>query len=188
MLAQPGEILVQVVFVEAAPDAQHVAGGMHLGQADGRETRALVQEAGDDLPQRQLAGKVAAEGLIETDAAGNFGGGPDGADGSAFLQMNAVEGGEGGEVALVLEGEFDGGDLGGIAVGEVGDVAFFDFAVLAEGFAEVDGLVGLAVGGRPAGAGDMHVHNIRQKRPIININQAYLRNLRMSPHFRPKST
>ena len=34
------------------------------------------------------------------------------------------------------EGEFDGGDLGGIAVGEVGDVAFFDFAVLAEGFAE----------------------------------------------------
>jgi hypothetical protein len=30
VLAQPGQILVQIVFVEAAPDAQHVAGGMHL--------------------------------------------------------------------------------------------------------------------------------------------------------------
>src|ERR1019366_5660940 len=48
--------------------------------------------------------------------------------------LYAVEGGKGGEIALVLKGEFDGGDLGGIAVGEVGDVAFFDFAVLAEGF------------------------------------------------------
>ena len=75
VLAQPGEILVQIVFVEAAPDAEHIAGGMHLGQADGRETRTLVQEAG------------------------NFGGGPDGADGSAFLQLNAVEGGEGGQIA-----------------------------------------------------------------------------------------
>jgi len=38
--------------------------------------------------------------------------------------LYAVERGEGAEIALVLEGEFDGGDLGGIAVGEVGDVAF----------------------------------------------------------------
>ena len=79
--------------------------------------------------------------MIEAETAGYFGGDPDGADGSAFLQLNAVERGEGGQIALVLEGEFDGGDLGGIAVGEVGDVAFLDFAVLAEGFAEVDRLV-----------------------------------------------
>ena len=138
---------------------------MHLGQADGRQTRALVQEARDDLPERQLAGKVGTEGLIEAEAAGNFGGGPDGADGSAFLQLDAVERGEDGEIALVFEGEFDGGDLGGIAVGEVGDVAFLDFAVLAEGFAEVDGLVGLAVGGGPAGAGYVHVHIIRHYNP-----------------------
>jgi hypothetical protein len=70
----------------------------------------------------------------------------------------------------VLEGEFDGGDLGGIAMGEVGDVAFFDFAVLAEGFAEVDGLVGFAVGGGPEGAGYVHVHTITQYLPIINGN------------------
>src|ERR1017187_566523 len=76
--------------------------------------------------------------------------------------------GEGGEIALVLEGEFDGGDLGGIAVGEVGDVAFFDFAVLAEGFAEVDGLVGFAVGGGPASADYVHFHTIKHYSPIIN--------------------
>src|ERR1019366_7185240 len=103
------------------------------------------------------------------EASSDFGGGPDGADGSAFLQLNAVERGEGGEIALVFEGEFDGGDLGGIAVGEVGDVAFFDFAVLAEGFAEVDGLVGFAVGGGPASAGYMHVHIITHYGSIKNI-------------------
>src|ERR1039457_6759120 len=69
---------------------------------------------------------------------------------------------------LVLKGEFDGGDLSGIAVGDVGDVAFFDFAVLAEGFAEVDGLVGFAVGGGPASAGNVHVHTIKHYSPIIN--------------------
>jgi hypothetical protein len=53
-------------------------------------------------------------------------------------------------------------------VGEVGDVAFFDFAVLAEGFAEVDGLVGFAVGGGPASAGYVHVHTVKQHNPIIN--------------------
>src|SRR5450756_918651 len=87
--------------------------------------------------------------------------------------MYAVEGGKGAEIALVLEGEFDGGDLGGIAVGEVGDVAFFDFAVLAEGFAEVDGLVGFAVGGWPACAGYMHVHIITHYCSIKNIS-AYI--------------
>src|ERR1035441_7087733 len=49
-----------------------------------------------------------------------------------------------------------------------GDVAFFDFAVLAEGFAEVDGLVGFAVGGGPASAGYVHVHRIKHYSPILN--------------------
>jgi len=140
------------------------------------------------LPQCQLAGEVGAEGMIEAEAAGNFGGSPDGADGSAFLKLNAVEGGEGAEIALVLEGEFDGGDLGGIAVGEVGDVAFFDFAALAEGFAEVDGLVGFAVRGGLEGAGYVHVHIIKHISPIINRYFAKYPNLCMSTHFKPKST
>src|ERR1017187_1126407 len=42
-------------------------------------------------------------------AVGNLGGDPDGADGSAFVQLYAVEGGKGGEIALVLKSEFDGG-------------------------------------------------------------------------------
>jgi hypothetical protein len=46
---------------------------------------------------------------------------------------------------------------------EVSNIAFFDLAVLAEGFAEVDGFVGFAVGGGPAGAGDMHLYNIKAK-------------------------
>jgi hypothetical protein len=72
-----------------------------------------------------LAGKVSAEGLIEAEAAGDGGGDADGADGSAFLQVDAVEGGEGSQIAFVLEGEFDSGDLGGIAMAEIGDAAFF---------------------------------------------------------------
>jgi len=174
MLAQPGQVFVQIVFVEAAPDAQHVAGGMHLGQAHGRQARALVQEPRDDLPERQLAGKVGTEGFREAEAAGNFGGGPDGADGSAFLQLDAVERAEDGEIAPVFEGEFDGRDLGRIAVGEVGDVAFLDFAVLAEGLAEVDGLVNLAVGGGPEGAGDVHAYRIRHFNRQINSNPPIL--------------
>src|ERR1035437_7333037 len=101
--------------------------------------------------------------------------------------MYAVEGGKGGEIALVLKGEFDGGDLGGIAVGEVGDVAFFDFAVLAERFAEVDGLVGFAVGGGPEGAGYVHVHTIKQYYPIINRKKCLLFEITHVYTFQAKS-
>ena len=78
-------------------------------------------------------------------------------------ELDMVEGTEDGEVALVLEGEFNGGDLAGIAMGEVGDVAFADAVAVAEGFAEVDGGVGFAVGGGPGGAGDMHAYIVRHK-------------------------
>jgi hypothetical protein len=167
VLRKPSQILIQIVFVEAAPDAQQVAGGMCLSQANGGKTRALIQEARDDLPQRQLSGKIGADGLIETKAAGDGSGEADGADGSAFLELYSVERGEDGQIALMLQGEFDRGDLGGIAVAEVGDIALFDLAVLAEGFAEVDGLVGLAVGGGPAGASDVHVYTIKHYNLII---------------------
>jgi len=49
-------------------------------------------------------------------------------------------------------------------MGEVGDIAFTDVVAVAVGLAEVDGLVGLAVGGGPGGAGDVHVHIIRHNR------------------------
>jgi hypothetical protein len=47
-------------------------------------------------------------------------------------------------------------------MGEVGDIAFADMFTVAIGLAEVDGLVGFAVGGGPRGAGNIHVHIIRQ--------------------------
>ena len=56
---------------------------MHLGQADGGETGALIQEARNDLPECQLAGEAGAESLREAEAAGDFGGSPDGTDGRA---------------------------------------------------------------------------------------------------------
>src|ERR1035441_10301047 len=157
------------IAANAAPGARTVTVTNPDGQSATSLSGILSIAAGSNPPPTLAAiSNRTIEGLINAEASSDFGGGPDGADGSAFVQLNAVEGGEGGEIALVLEGEFDGGDLGGIAVGEVGDVAFFDFAVLAEGFAEVDGLVGFAVGGGPASAGYVHVHRIKHYSPIIN--------------------
>jgi hypothetical protein len=85
---------------------------------------------------------------------------PDGTDGGTLEELDLVERGEDGEVVLVLKSEFDGGDFAGIAMGEVGDIAFADVGAVAEGLAEVDGSVGFAVGGGPGSAGDIHVHII----------------------------
>ena len=76
-------------------------------------------------------------------------------------QLDFVERAERSQVALELESEFYGRDLFGIAMGEVGDVAFANGVALAVGLAEIDGVVDLAVGGGPGGAGDLHVHIIR---------------------------
>ena len=45
----------------------------------------------------------------------------------------------------MLEGQFDGLEFLLGTVGEVGDGAMFDFAVLAEGLAEEDPVIGLAI-------------------------------------------
>src|ERR1017187_1454621 len=115
------------------------ATGRGLRQAHGYpvgDERAVSEQVDDEAHAEVVMGKMTNAPELLSRLRDNLGGDPDGADGSAFVQLYAVEGGKGGEIALVLKGEFDGGDLGGIAVGEVGDVAFFDFAVLAEGFAE----------------------------------------------------
>ena len=138
MFAQPGEIGIEIVLVEAAPDAEHIAGRMHLRQAHRRQARALLQHPRHDLPQRQLAGESRAERLVDAEAAGGFHDDPHGADGRPLGQLDFVERAERGQVALELEGEFDGGDLLGIAMGEVGDVAF----------ANVSGRRGRTRGGR----------------------------------------
>jgi len=45
---------------------------------------------------------------------------------------------------------------------EIGDVAFANVRAVAEGLAEIDGLISFAVGGGPGGAGYVHVHIIIQ--------------------------
>src|SRR5437773_2051911 len=78
VLAQPGEVGVEIVLVETAPDADHVAGCMALGPAHGGPTRALLDHASQHLPQRQLAGKLRAERLVDPEAPGDFKDGPQG--------------------------------------------------------------------------------------------------------------
>ena len=80
--------------------------------------------------------------------------------GETLAQLDGIEGAEGGEVVFELEGQFDGGDLFGVAMGEVGDFAFADVGTVAVGLPEVDGLIGSAVGGGPGGARYVHVHII----------------------------
>ena len=159
--AQPGEVDIAIVLVEAALEPEHVAGRMDLRQAYGGQTRTLLQHAGQNLPQRQLGGEAGAERLVDAQPPGRLADGPDSSDRESLRQLDCVERTEGRKVALALQGEFDGGDRFGIAMGEVGDVAFADVVAVAEGLAEVDGLVGLAVGGGSGGAGNVHVHRIR---------------------------
>jgi len=56
-------------------------------------------------------------------------------------QLDLVERAEDSQVALELERQFDGGDLFGVAVSEVGEIAFADVVAIAVGLAEVDGFV-----------------------------------------------
>jgi hypothetical protein len=115
-----------------------------------------------------------AEGLVDAQTPGGLEEAPHGSQGAALGQVNLIEGTEGRQVALEVEGEFDGGDLVGIAMGEVGDIAFVDAAALAVGLTEVDGLVGLTIGGRPGGAGYVHVHIIRQYSLIYKHNYNFM--------------
>jgi hypothetical protein len=102
-----------------------------------------------------------AQGFGDTQTPSGFNDGPHGADRATLGKLDLVEGTEGREVALELEGEFEGGNLLGVAMGEVGDVALADVRALAIGLAEVDGLVDLAVGRGPGGAGYVHDYIIR---------------------------
>jgi len=79
-----------------------------------------------------LAGEVGAKGGFDTEGTRGLVDGPNGADGETLEELHLVEGPEDGEISLVLEGEFDGGDLAGIAMGEVGDIAFANAVAVAE--------------------------------------------------------
>jgi hypothetical protein len=64
------------------------------------------------------------------------------------------------KVAPELKGKFYGGDFFGIAISEIGDVALADVRPFAIGLAEMDGLIGFAIGGCPDSTSHIHVHII----------------------------
>ena len=101
-----------------------------------------------------------AERGIDAATARDFIDRPHRAGGEALAKLDFIQRAERGKVAFELEGQFDGGDFFGIAMGEIGDIAFADVGALAVGLAEMDGLIGFAIGGRPESAGDVHVYII----------------------------
>ena len=97
--------------------------------------------------------------------------------------MASLEGAKGGEVALVVEGEFQGGNILWIAMREVGEVAFADVRAVAVRLAEVDRLIDFVVSRGPGSAGHVYVHTMKhkigmsRKQFTINRGDTYL-------HFR----
>ena len=80
----------------------------------------------------------------------------------------------------MTKSEFDGGNFFGIAMGEVGDIPFADVRAIAIGLAEVDGFIGLAVGGGPGSPGDIHVHKIHETIYQSKIKHLLIINICMS--------
>jgi hypothetical protein len=81
--------------------------------------------------------------------------------------VDLVERAEGGQIALMLQRQFEGSNLLGISMGKVGDVALADVGALAVGLAEVDGLLNFAVGGRPGSTRYIHDHIIHKNNQVI---------------------
>ena len=149
MVRQPIEIGVEVVFVET-DHAQRRADGVTARQTNRRQTRALIERAGDDLPQRQLALPVRAQGRHEAEFARQLIEDPDRPNRGTLLQLQPpLAGGrqDARQVFLVLQRQADRLDLLRLAMGEVAEGPMFDLAVLAVGFAQQVARVGLAVDG-----------------------------------------
>src|SRR6267378_7328961 len=64
LLAEPIEIGIEVILVEAA-EPQDLTAGMRPRQAYGRQAGSLVDNSGNDLPQRQLAFTPPTEGALD---------------------------------------------------------------------------------------------------------------------------
>jgi hypothetical protein len=105
-----------------------------------------------------LGREPGAQCSVDPLAAGRFMQRPHRSDRRPLAKLDRVERAEGGQVAFELQGQFDGRNLGGVTVGEVGDIAFADPIAVALRLAEVDRLVDLAIGRGPGSAGDMHAY------------------------------
>ena len=117
-----------------------------------------------------MALEVGAERLGDTEPTGRFIDAPHGADRGALDKLNLVEGAEGRQVALELQRQFDGRDLLGIAMGEVGDIALADALTLTVGLAEINRLIDFAIGRGPESVCYIHVHIIRLEYHVVKGN------------------
>src|SRR5215475_5867591 len=111
---------------------------MHLRQAHGGETGTLIEDPSQNLPQSQLPGEIMAERGIDAPPARHLVEGPYRADREALPELDVIEGAQCGEVPFELEGQLNGGDFLGVAMGEIGDVAFADVRAVAVRLAEID--------------------------------------------------
>jgi hypothetical protein len=74
------------------------------------QPRALIDDSGDDLPQRQLARDIRAQRRFDPQAARDIINDPDRTDGAAFLQLGCLfESTQNGEVVFVLKSQADQG-------------------------------------------------------------------------------
>ena len=129
---QPGQVVVEIILVKTPREAQDLTGRMGRGQAHRREPRALVNDAGDDLPQRQCPGEVCPQGRFDAQPPSHLVYGPDSSYRPAFDDLGRVfESAQDSEIVLMLQGKANGCDFLGGAVGEVGDGSIFDLASLA---------------------------------------------------------
>ena len=157
MVSQPRQVVIEIILIKTARQLQHLTGRVRLGEAHRRQPRALINDPGDDLPQRQLAGEIRAQRRFDPQAARGVVKDPDGAYRAAFLQLGGVcESTQNGEVVLVLQSQADRCHFLGCAVGEVRNGPIFDLASLAVGLTQEDTAVGSAIGSNARRLGDIH--------------------------------
>ena len=133
---------IEVVLVEGG-ETEDFGDGMIFGPADGRQARALMGDAGQDEEEGEFGEAGLAESGGEAEGIGEV------FEGEQEAEDEAEGGVRGGEVIEVAaEGALEGQDAGGGPVGEIGEGAGMDLAILAEGFAEEDSGWGGAIGDR----------------------------------------
>ena len=138
IVRQPIEIAVEVVLVEPG-HAERRADRMAAREPHRRQAQTLVEHARDDLPQRQLALPIRAEGGDEADLVRRLRQNPNRPGRRPLPQLRpALDGGgeDARQIALVLQRQPDRLHLLRLAVGEIGERPMLDLAVLAIGLAQ----------------------------------------------------
>ena len=168
-LEQPVHGVEEVVFVEvreAEDRGQGIGSGGGLEAAGGGELGAGVSETGDDQSHHQIAlGTGRTQAAIEADLAQ---GAEEGGDVAVGLGANDVEGGlEVRDGGALLEQDTKTLDQFGRPLGEVGEGAFLDLAVLAVGLAQEDSRGRFSIGN----GFDVHGYSIFSITVIIITNK-----------------